>query len=55
MDSGYFIESHGLIRIGFNPVRSNLAAHLDPHNEGVLIVSLRGGDRSEQGVDFRYP
>jgi len=35
--------------------KSKLAAHLDPHNEGVLIVSLRGGDRGEQGVDFRYP
>jgi len=29
----------------------HLAAHLDPHNSGVLIVSLGGAKRGERGID----
>ena len=33
------------------PPRYKLAAQLDPHNEGVLIVQLGGGGESGMGVD----
>ncbi len=30
--------------------RYHLAAHLDPHNSGVLVVSLGGAQRGEKGI-----
>jgi len=31
--------------------KHHLAAHLDPHNSGVLIVSLGGAKHGERGID----
>jgi hypothetical protein len=43
------VASH--IGFPFTPSRHNLAATIDPHNSGVLIVQLEGGTAAEQARD----
>lgn len=38
-----------ILLLSFLRPRHNLSAHLDPHNDGVLIVNLGGG--RDRGMD----